>query len=59
MITNFNYKGHHFKVVPVEGNPEEFIITKDDVQTRRVSRAIAATAMQHVDKLFKVDPLKE
>ena len=53
MITKFAYKGHEFQVVPIEGNTEEFIIIKDGRQTRKVTRQVATTAMQHVDKLFK------
>jgi len=53
MITEFLYKGNHFKVVPIEGNTEEFNIIKDGRQTRKVTRQVATTAMQHVDKLFK------
>lgn len=53
MITKFAYKGHEFQVVPIESNTEEFIIIKDGRQTRKVTRQVATTAMQHVDKLFK------
>lgn len=52
MIKEFNYKGHHFKVVPIENNTDEFIIIKDGRKTRRVKREIAARAVEYVDKLF-------
>ena len=53
MIKEFNNKGHHFKVIPIENNPEEFIIIKDGRKTKRVKRDIAANAVDHVDELFK------
>jgi hypothetical protein len=53
MITEFLYKGNHFKVVPIEGNTDEFIIIRDGRQTRRVKKEIAAKAVEYVDKLFK------
>lgn len=53
MITKFAYKGHEFQVVPIENNPDEFIIIRDGRQTRRVKKEIAAKAVEFVDKLFK------
>lgn len=53
MVREFNYRGHDFNVVPIEGNAEEFIIIRDGRQTCRVKKEIAANAMQNVDKLFK------
>lgn len=53
MITKFAYKGHEFQVVPIEWNDEEFNIVKDGKYARKVTRQVATTAMQHVDKLFK------
>ena len=52
MTKEFNYKGHHFKVVCIENNPDEFIIIKDGRKTRRVKKEIAQKAIEHVDKLF-------
>lgn len=52
MIKEFNYKGHHFSVVGIENNPDEFIIIKDGRKTRRVKKEIAQKAIEHVDKLF-------
>lgn len=51
-MNEFDYKGHHYKVVNVE-NSTDCIIIKDGRQTRRVSKAIADHAMENVDKLFK------
>ena len=52
-MRDFEHNGHRYTVVPVEGNSEEWIIIKDDRNTRRVSKAIADKAMEYVDKLFK------
>lgn len=52
IMNEFDYKGHHYKVVNVE-NSTDCIIIKDGRQTRRVSKAIADHAMENVDKLFK------
>ena len=51
MIKEFNYKGHHFKVVAVE-NSTDYIIIRDGRQTRRVKEEIADKAIEYVDKLF-------
>lgn len=52
MIREFVYKGHHFKVVGIENNDEEFIIIMDGRKTRRVKKEIAEKAVEYVDKLF-------
>ena len=52
MIKEFNYKGHHFKVVAIENNDDEFIIIRDGRQTRRGRKEIAQKAVEFVDKLF-------
>lgn len=52
MIKEFAYKGHHFKVVGIENNPDEFIIIRDGRNTRRVKKEIAEKAVEYVDKLF-------
>ena len=52
MITEFNYKGHHFKVTGIENNPDEFIIIRDGRKTKRVNKEIADKAMEFVEKLF-------
>lgn len=52
MTNEFNYKGHRYNVVPVEGS-EDFSIIKDGRFTRRVKKEIAANAIEYVDKLFK------
>ena len=52
MIKEFNYKGHHFKVVGIENNEDEFIIIRDWRNTRRVKKEIALKAKEYVDKLF-------
>ena len=51
MIKEFNYKGHHFKVVGIE-NSTDYIIIRDGRQTRRVGKEIAQKAVEFVDKLF-------
>lgn len=51
MVKQFNYKGHHYKVVPVE-NSDEYSIIKDGRTSRRIKKEIAENAMQFVDKLF-------
>jgi len=53
MIKEFNYKGHHFKVVGIENNDDEFIIIKDGRKTRRVKREIADKAVEYVERLFE------
>lgn len=50
-MSEFYYKGHHYKVVPIEGS-DDFTIVKDGRIPRRVSKEIAAKAMQNVDRLF-------
>lgn len=52
MVNEFYYGGHHYKVVPVENSTDSNIV-KDGKFVRRVSKEIAAKAMQNVDKLFK------
>ena len=52
MIKEFNYKGHHYKVVKIE-NSTDHVIIKDGRQTRRVKEEIAQKAVEYVDKLFK------
>lgn len=52
MIKEFNYKGHHFKVVGIE-NSTDYIIIRDGRQTRRVKEEIAKKAVECVDKLFQ------
>lgn len=51
MIKEFNYKGHHFRVVGIE-NSTDYIIIRDGRQTRRVKEEIADKAIEYVDKLF-------
>lgn len=52
MIREFNYKGHHYKVVGIENNDDEFIIIMDGRKTRRVKKEVAQKAIEFVDKLF-------
>lgn len=52
MVNEFFYKGHHYKLVPIE-NSEDYTIVKDGRFARRVKKEIAEKAMQNVDKLFK------
>ena len=52
MPKEFYYKGHHYKVVPIEGSSDHFII-KDGRKTRRVEGYIAEIPMQYVERLFK------
>jgi hypothetical protein len=52
MTKEFYYKGHHYKVVQIEGSNDCNII-RDGIKTRRVKEEIAKCAMQYVDKLFK------
>lgn len=51
MVKEFNYKGHHYKVVPIEGS-EDYTIIKDGRNPRRVKREIAVRATEYIDKLF-------
>ena len=52
MIREFNFKGHHYKVVGIENNDDEFIIIMDGRKTRRVKKEVAQKAIEFVDKLF-------
>lgn len=52
MSNEFNFKGHHYKVVKIE-NSTDHIIIRDGRQTRRVKEEIANRAVEFVDKLFK------
>lgn len=52
MMKEFYYKGHHFKVVPIEGG-NDFYIVRDGRNTRKVSKEIAEKAKENVDKLFE------
>ena len=52
MISEFYFKGHHFKVTPVETSTD-YIIIRDGRQTRRVCKEIGEKAIENVDKLFK------
>lgn len=52
MTREFYYKGHHYHVTPVEGSTDS-VIVKDGRYTRRITKELAASPMQHVDKLFK------
>ena len=52
MIREFPYKGHHFKIVGIENNDNEFIIIRDGRNTRRVKKEVAVKAIEFVDKLF-------
>lgn len=51
MTNEFYYKGHHYKVVQIEGS-DDYSIIKDGRFTRRVKKEIAARAAEYVDKLF-------
>ena len=50
-MENFNYNGHHYKVVKVE-NSTDCIIIRDGRNTRRVKKEIADNAIEYVDQLF-------
>jgi hypothetical protein len=52
MTREFNHNGHHYKVVGVENNPDEFIIIRDNIRTKRVKKEIADNAIEHVEDLF-------
>lgn len=52
MSNEFDYKGHHYKVVKIE-NSTDHIIIKDGRWTRRVKQEIAERAIEYVDKLFE------
>lgn len=52
-MKEFNHNGHQYKVMPVEGNSEEFVIIRDGRSTRRVKKEIADRAIAYVDELFK------
>lgn len=53
MITEFYQNGHHFKVIGIENNPDEFIIIRDGRNTRRVKEEIAQKAIEYVERLFE------
>lgn len=50
-MKEFYYKGHHYKVVPIEGS-EDYTIIKDGRTTRTISKDVAIKAAEFVDKLF-------
>ena len=52
MVKEFYYRGHHYKVVPIEGC-DEFNIIRDGRNVRKVCKQIAELAMQHVEELFR------
>lgn len=52
MIKQFFLKGHHYKVVAVEGSTD-YLITKDGSQTIRVNQSVAMNAVKNVETLFK------
>lgn len=52
MDNEFDYKGHHYKVVAFERSTDHIII-RDGRKTRRVKEEIAEKAMEYVDKLFQ------
>ena len=52
MTREFNKNGHHYKVVGVENNPDEFIIIRDGRKTKRVNKETADNAIEHVEHLF-------
>lgn len=52
MVREFNYKGHHYKVVPIEGS-NDFTIIRDGRMPRRVCKEIAEKAIENVERLFK------
>lgn len=51
-MKEFYFKGHHYKVVQIEGS-EDYNIIRDGRQTRKVKKEIAHRAAEYVDKLFK------
>ena len=51
-MEEFNYNGHKYTVVTIEGNSNEYYIIRDDRNTRKVKKEIADKAMEYVDKLF-------
>ena len=53
MNKEFEYKGHLYKVTPIEGNNEEFVIIRDGKQTRRISREDIDAPLMHIEGLFK------
>lgn len=53
-METFEYKGHNYKVVPIEGS-EDSIIVQDGRKPKRIGKEIAARAMEYVDKLFAPD----
>lgn len=52
IVREFDYRGHHYLVVPIEGS-DEFSITRDGLKARKVKREVAEQPMQYVEKLFK------
>lgn len=51
-MNEFIYKGHNYKVVPIEGS-SDFTIVKDGRTSRRISKEIADNAIEYVERLFK------
>ena len=51
-MKEFYYKGHHYKVVPIEDN-DDYSIIRDGRQTRKVCKEISQNAKMHVDELFR------
>lgn len=51
MTNEFDYQGHHYKVVQIERSTDHIII-RDGRKTRRVKEEIAQKAIEYVDKLF-------
>ena len=52
MTQEFEYNGHHYKVVKVENSTDHLII-RDGRQTRRVKEEIADKAIEFVERLFE------
>ena len=52
MDNEFDYKGHHYKVVQIERSTDHIII-RDGRKTRRVKEEIAQKAIEYVERLFE------
>lgn len=49
----FNYKTHHYQVIPIEGNVNEVIIIRDGKKNVRVSKDYVDAPLRVIDELFK------
>ena len=51
MIKEFYLKGHHYKLVPIEGS-SDYMFIKDGTKTVRVSKEIAERGQENASIIF-------